>query len=499
MRIAVGGFHHETNTFAPVKTDLLDFEQQDAWPGLARGESILDAVVGMNIPMSGFLQQATRGGNRILPLLWCSATPAAHVTESAFETISGMLIDDLRAEGPVDAVYLDLHGAMVTEHLDDGEGELLRRVRAVIGDKVPVVVSLDLHANVTAEMAELATVLVAYRTYPHVDMEDTGRRAALLLDRSATIRGRAMRKLPFLIPLIAQCTLAEPMARIMAHVASTEVGPILSASFLPGFPPADIAQCGPTLLVYAEDVRSAERCATELSQQVESSESEFSMRLFGAEEAVDRAVALVASGRRPIVLADTQDNPGAGGNSDTIGLLATLLRRKVSDAVIGLIYDPEVARAAHSVGVGAPVQVSIGAKSGFPGETPLEIEAVVEALGDGRMVGTGPYYRGCSMALGPMALLRVDDVRIVVSSRKLQAADQAPFRHLGVEPATVGILALKSSVHFRAEFGPLTAETMTVLSPGPNVADPAELPYRNLRRGVRLRPNGPAFGAQRTS
>ena len=177
-KVAVGGFQHETNTFAPVKATFEAFEKADGWPGLSRGESLFNAVDGINIPAAGFIEVAKSAGWDLYPTLWTSASPSAQVTVEAFERISGMILQDIESAMPLDAVYLDLHGAMVAEHHDDGEGELLRRVRSVIGPDVPLIVSLDLHANVTPLMAELADRLVIYRTYPRIDMADTGTRAA---------------------------------------------------------------------------------------------------------------------------------------------------------------------------------------------------------------------------------------------------------------------------------------------------------------------------------
>ena len=173
-RIALGGIQHETNIFGPFKAGFEIFEQRDEWPPLCRGERMLDEVGGMNLPVTGALDRLRALGHEIVPLLWCSATPSAHVTEDAFERISAMMLETLAAEGPVDGVVLDLHGAMVCEHAPDGDGELLRRIRAAVGDEVPIVATLDLHANVSDLMLEQASALEAFRTYPHVDMHETG-------------------------------------------------------------------------------------------------------------------------------------------------------------------------------------------------------------------------------------------------------------------------------------------------------------------------------------
>jgi microcystin degradation protein MlrC len=180
-RIAVGGFQHETNTFSPVKATFADFEAADAWPGLTQGAAIFDAVAGINLAVAGFIHEARGLRHELVPLTWCQAQPSGHVTRDAFEGVSALLLEGLRNAGALDAIYLDLHGAMVAEHVDDADGELLRRVRELAGPRLPIVASLDFHANVSPRMAEQASALVSFRTYPHVDMHETGARAARCL------------------------------------------------------------------------------------------------------------------------------------------------------------------------------------------------------------------------------------------------------------------------------------------------------------------------------
>jgi len=484
-RIAVGGFQHETNTFAPTRATLAAFLAPDVWPALIRDEAVLTDTAGINLPISGAVAELQRLGHEPVPLLWCSANPSAQVTEEAFETIAGMFLEALSGVA-VDAVYLDLHGAMVTEHLEDGEGELLTRIRALIGPDKPLVASLDLHGNVSAAMVEQSSALLAYRSYPHVDMADTGARSIRLLERllrEGPLAG-AFRQLPFLIPLTWQCTLNEPMSSLVRHMASLEAGGVASVSFLPGFPPADIHDCGPSVLAYDPDPARAERACQTLFDAVLAREADFAGTLHDPDTAVRRAMACHA---HPVVLADTQDNPGGGADGNTVGLLAALIRHN-ADAVLAVLTDPRAAASAHEAGVGASLELALGAPDGYGGETPLRGRFTVEALGDGNFTGTGPFYLGCRFQLGPMALLRHGRVQVIVADHKQQAADQAIFRHLGVEPARQKILALKSSVHFRADFQAMASEVLVVESPGPNAADPGKLDYRRLRPGVRRRP-----------
>lgn len=493
MKIAIGGFQHETNTFAPTKADLTAFEQADSWPALQAGDALLAAFPAMNIPVSGFIGRAQELGATLLPLVWCSATPSAHVTRDAYEVIAGRLLSALRPiAGEIDAVYLDLHGAMVCEHLEDGEGALLAAVRELVGPDVLIVASLDLHANVTEEMVAASDYLTCYRTYPHVDMGATGARAAdslFQIFRQGVRPAKAFRKLDFLIPLSGSCTLVEPVRTVYQVVADcdqAETG--LGASFATGFSPADIAACGPSVMAYAPMQAEADAMADRLAQLVLSHEEGFAGDVKAPAAAITDAAPHAGQGK-PVVLADTQDNPGAGGNGDTVGLLKALVAADVQNAAIGVIYDPACAAAAHAAGVGAKAVLSLGAKTGgAPGETPLDAIFDVVALSDGDVLATGPFYDGARLSLGPSAWLRLGGVNIVVGSKKVQGADQAMFRHLGLDPRSCDLVAVKSSVHFRADFEPIAAKVIVVASPGPNPADHRELRYRHLRPGVRLMP-----------
>jgi len=490
-RIAVGGFQHETNTFAPLKATYRDFEMADGWPGLTEGPAILTAFDGINLPIAGFLDRA-KARHDIVPLLWCSASPSAHVERDAYERIAGRLLSLIKSAGSLDGIYLDLHGAMVAEHLEDGEGELLERIRALVGNEIPIVVSLDLHANITERMVRRASALVVCRTYPHVDLAESGEWSADLLDRllkHGPLK-KAMRRAEFLVPLTWQCTLIDPAQRLYRQVAEAERAGAASASFAFGFPPADIAECGPVALAYAEDQGTADRIAERLIAAVNEAESDFAGKVWQPDEAVATAKSRALELKRPIILADTQDNPGAGGNSDTVGLLEALVRGHAEQAVFANLYDPKTAEIAHRAGVGAEINLGIGAWSGFKGSTPFHGTFKVERLGDGNFDATGPFYRGNRMQLGPMARLKIGDVSIVVASRKQQAADQAMLRHLGIEPAQQRILALKSSVHFRADFQPIAGEILIVAAPGANPVDHRALNYVHLRDGVRLMPMG---------
>jgi microcystin degradation protein MlrC len=501
-RIAVGGFLHETNTFAPTKAAYADFVHGGGWPSMTQGADVLKVIRNINVGLAGFIGEAEAHGWELVPTIFAAAGPCAHVTQDAYERIARVLVDGIANAGAIDAVYLDLHGAMVSEHFDDGEGEILRRVRGIIGDTLPLVVSLDLHANVTPDMVHHADALIAYRTYPHVDMADTGRAAAhhlALLLRDRPRLKKAFRQLPFLIPLSWQCTSDSPAKGIYEKLAALQSEAVPTLSFCPGFPAADFAHCGPGVFAYGRTQADAQAAVDRLADLIESHEHDFDGRIYTPDEGVRLAMELSKTARKPIIIADTQDNPGAGGDSDTTGMLRALVRNKATRAAIGAIYDPASARAAHDAGIGATLTLALGGKSGIEGDAPFEAAFIVETLSDGKFVAPGPYFGGRGMDMGPSAALRIDGVRVVVSSYKAQLADQAMFRYVGIEPTEQAILVNKSSVHFRADFEPIAEKLLICAAPGAMPADPASLPWTKLRTGLRLKPNGPAFIAPYSS
>jgi microcystin degradation protein MlrC len=345
-------------------------------------------------------------------------------------------------------------------------------------------------------MADSADALIAFRTYPHVDMAETGRRSAQYLAGIVGTERRhakAFRQISYLIPIAWQATAMEPCRTIYRRVAELEGEAVPTLSFLPGFPAADFPDCGPSVVAYGTSQAEADRAAGALVALVDASEEAFRGRVYGPDEGVREAMRIAETASRPVVISDTQDNPGAGGDSDTMGMAHALVRNGASRAAIGMIVDPAAAAAAHAAGTGATIRVALGAKSRIPGDAPLEAEFVVEALSDGNFVAPGPFYGGARMKLGPCACVRIGDVRIAVASRKAQLADQAMYRQVGIEPTAQAILVNKSSVHFRADFEPIAETILVCAAPGPMPVDPAALPWTRLRPGIRTAPLGLAF------
>lgn len=493
-RIAMAGFHHETNCFVDSTTDFAYFAAHRDRPPLVYGADVVKRLTGNSFAIAGFMRDLG-ARHDLVPLLWTSGGAGGMVTRDAFERITGSLVGRLSEAMPVDAVYLDLHGAMVTEDFEDGEGEVLRRVRAAVGNATPVVISLDYHANVTPQMVEESDALIAYRTYPHVDRIETGQYAAKAMEavlRRGRPPGRALRKAPFLIPLNGQCTLVDPSKSVVGRTRVVD-GDLVNLSYLAGFPPSDLHWCGPSVIAHAWTQAAADRAADEMMAAVIAEEPNFAEAMVTPEEGVARAIEVSRTAARTVVIADTQDNPGCGGTADATGLLKALVAANAQGAVLGFLCDAAAASAAHAAGEGAQVKLALGGHSGPAGVTPLETAFHVTSLGNGKFRTHGAVSGGREIDVGPMALLTVGGVSVAVTSKRLQAYDQAGFRHLGLEPARVKILGLKSTCHYRAEFQPLAEEVIVVLAPGYYLADPTLYPFRRLRAGIRLKPLGPAF------
>ena len=494
-KILIAGFQHETNTFAPSPATYESFVRGEGHPPMARGDAVL-AIRDVNLPIGGFILASERQGHTLLPVIWTAASPSAQVTEDAYERIVGEIVA-AAGDGGFDAIYLDLHGAMVAQHVDDGEGELLARIRAKVGPSVPVVASLDLHANVTERMLASADALVAYRTYPHVDMADTGARAERLLVRLLDERkplARAARRLPFLIPINGMCTMLEPARSMYEALGTLEQGPVVSLSFAPGFPAADFPECGPVIWGYGEEASAVRDAVDSLYDTMLRNEAQWAVPFLSPDAAVAEAIRLSATAQKPVVIADTQDNPGAGADSNTTGMLRALLDNGAQDAALGLVWDPEAAAQAHAAGVGATLELALGGRSGTPGDAPFIGTFEVVALSDGRCRYDGPMMHGMQVELGPVACLKIGGVRIAVSSTKAQMLDRNHYRVAGIEPEQMKILVNKSSVHFRADFQPIAHTVLVAKAPGPMTADPADLPWKRLARGIRMRPMGKSFG-----
>lgn len=492
-RVGLAGLIHETNTFSEIPAGLENFLQPDGfYPELRRGEAIFKFGEGRyNIATSGFLAAAAEHNLQVVPLVWAGAEPSAPVSQEVFDHLMGMILEELAKNKPYDGLFLDLHGAMVYGDLKDGETEILRRVV----DGIPIVASLDLHGNIAPESFELATALVGYRSYPHVDGFENGERCAALL--AHLLQGGkcfgAFRQVPFLMPSTTQPTTRDPARGVYAKLEELERTPgVLSMTLMEGFPPCDLLHTGPSLFAYAESQKLADESTDRLLEYILAHEAEFSCDLLPCDEAVEKAIQMAKQAKGPIILADIQDNAGGGSPSDTTWLLEALVKRGAKNAALGLLYDPAAAAAAHAAGEGAEIDLALGGHS-LRGHKPFRGRFRVEQLYQGKFTGTGPMVRGRQLDLGKMARLAVDGVQVIVAEVRMQALDQSQFRVVGIEPAQVSILALKSANHYRADFGDIAGGIINVEAPSAIIEDPSKIPYTRLREGVRLKGMGPVF------
>ena len=488
-RIAIAGFQHETNSFGTGVAGMTEYEMADSWPPLLTGEAVLSGTRGLNLPIAGAIEAARSA--EVIPILWASAEPSGQVTDDAFETIAARIIDRIEDARP-DGIYLDLHGAMITDSHDDGEGELLSRVRARFGADIPIAVSLDMHANVTARMVRHATSLSIFRTYPHLDMAETGARAMRQLLRQ--IEGhrpaKAFRQLPYIIPMHAQFTGAGTMRDLyQAAIAATHAD--VQVELAVGFPSGDMADTGPAIVAHAATQNAADQAADALLSLALELEPAFDCSLPTAAEATRRALAYPPG--KPVTIADVQDNPGGGTSSDTTGLLRALAEAQAPGVLLGVMHDAAVATQAHAQGLGTSFEAELGGRA--PGDTPFKARFAVAALSEGQVTYEGEMYGGGIAEIGPSACLALDghDIKIVVSTIRNQCLDRGYFRHLGLIPEKARILAVKSTVHYRADFEPISQGVISAGAPGQLLCDIQAIPYQKLRPGVRLGPLGPAY------
>lgn len=488
MKFISGGIQHETNTFSNTPTQLEDFiRDSHCGPELEGGSALVGRMAGTGTIHGGYLAETQRRGIELVPLLSLRAQPSGVVADACFDRVLGEFLDRLERQFSCDGILLDLHGAMVTESHEDAEGAFIAAVRGAVGD-TPIVATLDLHANITPQMAAAADVLIGFDTYPHVDMRERGEEAVSVLAQIAAGElepEQTLRQLPLLTMPPMQCTLREPMQSLMSELHALERRPgIATATLAMGFPFADIHDAGVAVLVTAHADRAlAEACADEFSDRVWSLREQLQPQLTPIAAAIDW-VRRRPDASGPLIFADGSDNPGGGAPCDGTVALRALLDADLPGAAVGVLFDPDTAAEAHAAGVGATIQAQVGGKTDQRhGETIL-CEATVEQLSDGRFRYHGEMMQGVEESMGPSARLRIGNIQVVVSSIRRQCLDTAMLRSVGLEPADCRLLVLKSAVHFRADFGPLAAKMVDGDTPGIHRPDFSCFQYHHVRRPI---------------
>jgi microcystin degradation protein MlrC len=487
-RILIAQAKHETNTFSRLPTDLEAYAKRM----LRYGDDIPVGLRGTNSELGGFLEIAEREGWQTTFAIAADATPSGKLTPTCWAHIKAAVLDVVEQRGPFDGILLALHGAMVTETTEDGDGDLLGEIRRRVGADVPVVSTLDLHANVTDAMARQTSAFVTYRSYPHVDMGARGVEAAGLLARvlRGEIRPRTLvRRGPQLDGADHGRSQSGPMVELLARAARHMREPgILVVNVQAGFPWADIRDVGPSVAVtYDEAVGGAAAHAAQIAEQmmafVWETRHEKSVTLLSPAAAIARCARGESDGR-PVVLADFSDNPGGGSYGDSTALLRAMVETRIANAAFGTIADPEAAAIAHRAGKGAEIRVRLGGKYDAALSPGLDVVARVVSLSDGNLVYEGPMQRGLAVSMGPTAVLRIGGVQVVVASNRFQVYDRQFFVSQGIDPAARRVVAVKSAHHFRAAFEPIAREVLVVDAAGITSPDPRKFPYENVRRPV---------------
>jgi microcystin degradation protein MlrC len=487
-RVAAAQISHETNVFSAVPTDLAAF----AAAGLDRGDAILPNARDTNSAFGGFATGAAEQGFDLLPLLSVWATPSGLVTGEASATLEAMLAEGLhcvQAGGPLAGVLLALHGAMVTESDDDGDAHLLELTRSLVGPDVPIVATLDLHANISPRMVRAADVLIGYDTYPHVDMAARAHEACAVLARliRGEIRPAAALCQPPMLPTSQNMpTARDPMRALIAHAHALESDPrVVNVTVAGGFPPADVADAGLSILVTTDDEPAlADRLAADLARDAWSRRDGFLGGVATFAEAASAIRALPAQPSGPLVLVDIGDNPWTGGPGDSAELVRFLTAERVASAAVALVADPETVALCHAAGPGATVDLRLGGKTDRLHGEPFPCRAYVRLLGDGAYVNDGPMMTGLPVNLGPTAVIVVDGVEVLVTTRAETPIDLNVFRVHGIEPTRRRVIALKGKGHFRASFEPIACQVILVEGPGITGADLSRLPFKHIRRPI---------------
>jgi microcystin degradation protein MlrC len=490
MKLVIAQMKHETNTFSPVPTPLARFATGTAVP--PEGDAAVAAYRGTGSAIAAFIDLAEAAGADYTVAIAAAASPSGPVHDDAFETMAGRICAAV-AQG-CDAVLLDLHGAMVTQTCDDGEGELLRRIRA-IAPTVPIGVALDMHTNLYDAMGALSTVIAGYHTYPHIDVYETGQRAGRAV--LAMLAGQAQPTMawgraPMLPHVMRQGSDDSPNKELQARCRAIEAEGALCASLFVGFPNADIEFAGLSVVVVTDNnPAQAERWRDELLALAWESRQAFVYQIEPLATSMARAQALAdakPAGSGPVVLLDHSDNCASGGTMDTMTVLGAMLDAGLTNAAAFAIFDPAAVQQMTAAGVGSTITLSLGGKLDMPSiglkGTPRTVTGRVRLLCDGRYRNRGPMGRGELNDMGPTAVLQVAGIDVVVISNHVEPNDLAAFTAVGIAPDRLTYLMLKSRIHWRAGLRPLSHATVECAGTGVCSSDYALLGLHKVRRPI---------------
>ncbi len=476
-KIAFGGIMHESNTFSRKLTDISAFSQ-------TIGVEIISAWKDTHHEIGGFIQCTEKQDVIAFPTVMAAATPAGPVTDEAFEKLTALLIQELKSIEDIDGILLALHGAMVVESYPDGDGEVLHRLRETFGESLPVVVTLDHHANVSQQMVDNSTALVIYKTNPHIDQRERGIQAGELLVRilkENVLPTQALAKPPMILNILYQNTSAEPMSTIINNAEQLENNTnILVASVAAGYPYADVSEIGPSFIVVTDDEpQLAQTEVNRLSDMLWKIRDQLSLNLPDASEAVQQAI---QSQKHPVILVEMGDNIGGGSPGDSTFILNELIRQKASGYVV-VLCDPESVETCVHTGVGNEVSLNVGGKTDNLHGEPVSIQGIVRLLHDGHFIETQPRHGGQKYHnQGLTAVIQVNDSLIVLTSKRQTPFSLQQLLSLGINPIEMQMIVVKAAIAYRAAYEPIAGKIIEVDTPGLTAVNPLHFSYQNVRR-----------------
>ncbi|OJU46338.1 MAG: hypothetical protein BGN99_01670 [Alphaproteobacteria bacterium 65-37] len=485
-RVLVAQFMHETNTFSKLPTTLEDYRKR--W--LIDGEAMVPRFAGTKNEIGGYIDSAKKYGWEPIWAGAANATPSGKLTKETWEHIRDMILTAAKKAGKLDAVCLSLHGAMVTETEDDAEGALLEALRGIVGPDVPMVATLDLHANATVKMAKNANALVSYRTYPHIDGYERAVQAAALVQEA--LEGRKKPRCLLVQPAMLEgadhgrTTQPGLMRGLLAKADAFEKEPGINVvSIQAGFTWADIPYTGPSVAVSHEPSAEAraKQVAAAILDEIWKRRDESSSDYRPISDAIAAARAGVGE-KGPLVVADGTDNPGGGGYNDTTPVLQALIDAKVENVAFGTIFDPGTVQQAIKAGVGAEIDIVLGGHTDPSMGGPVKAKAIVKMLSDGEFKNDGPMNAGVGTSMGPTAVLRIGGIDVVTISNRIQTIDLQVFLSQGIDPRSKSVVVVKSVQHFRAAYQPIAREVILVDSGGICSPDITRLKFTKLRRPI---------------
>ncbi|TAJ36326.1 MAG: M81 family peptidase [Reyranella sp.] len=485
-RVLIAQFMHETNTFSKLPTTLEDYRKR--W--LIEGEAMVPRFTGTRNEVGGYIDSVKKYGWQPVWAGAANATPSGKLTKECWETIRDMIVGAAKKAGKLDAICLSLHGAAVTETEDDAEGALLEALRGIVGTDIPVVATLDLHANATLKMAKHANALVSYRTYPHIDGYERAAQVAALVQEA--LEGRKKPRCLLVQPAMLEgadhgrTTQPGLMRDLLARADAFEKEPGINVvSVQAGFTWADIPYTGPSVAVSYEPEAEAraKAVAAAMLDEIWKRRNESSSDYRPISDAIAAAKAGVGKDG-PLVVADGTDNPGGGGYNDTTPVLQALIDAKVENVAVGTIFDPGTVQQAIKAGVGATIDIVLGGHTDPSMGGPVKAKALVRMLSDGSFKNDGPMNAGVETSMGPTAVLRIGGIDVVTISNRIQTIDLQVFLSQGIDPRTKSVVVVKSVQHFRAAYAPIAREIVLVDSGGICSPDITRLKFTKLRRPI---------------